>query len=100
MDDTLQAIDDLLMELHERIRSGRCLTSRQQNIRMLGFLKLIANKDERINKQRACEYVGVSRATFDRMVKIGKMPMGKHTAGWKELSWSYKELDEYINRLF
>lgn len=99
MDDVLKAIDDTLMEIHERIASGRCLTTRQQNVRILGFLKLIANKDERISKHRACEYVGVSRATFDRMVKTGKLPKGKHTAGWNELSWSYKELDESIDRL-
>lgn len=99
MNETLQTIDNILLELHDRIQNGRCLTTEQQNQRMLGFLKLISNKDERISKQRACEYVGVSRATFDRMVKAGKIPKGKHTAGFNELSWSYRELDEYIDKI-
>lgn len=42
----LQMIDSLLMEFHERIQSGRCLTSKQQNAFMLDFLHRIANKDE------------------------------------------------------
>jgi hypothetical protein len=28
----LQMIDSLLMEFHERIQSGRCLTNKQQNV--------------------------------------------------------------------
>lgn len=46
----LQMIDSLLMEFHERIQSGRCLTSKQQNAFMLDFLHRIANKDEPISK--------------------------------------------------
>ena len=31
--------DSLLMEFHERIQSGRCLTNKQQNTMMLNFLR-------------------------------------------------------------
>lgn len=44
----LQMIDSLLMEFHERIQSGRCLTNKLQNKMMLNFLHQIANKDEPI----------------------------------------------------
>ena len=67
----LQMIDSLLMEFHDRIQSGRCLTNKQQNTMMLNFLHQIANKDEPISKAEACGYVKVSRATFDRLVKEG-----------------------------
>ena len=50
----LQMIDSLLMEFHERIQSGRCLTNKLQNNMMLKFLHEIANKDEPISKAEAC----------------------------------------------
>ena len=56
----LRIIDSLLMELHERIQSGRCLTNHQQNLVMLKFLHEIANKDEPISKAQACGYVRVT----------------------------------------
>lgn len=95
----LQVLDDLLMEFHERIKSGRCLTNKQQNIRAINFLHMIANKDEYVSKYEACKYVGVSRATFDRLVALGKLPKGKKRAGLKELTWAKKDLDEYIDIL-
>lgn len=95
----LQMIDDLLMEFHERIKSGRCLTNKMQNLIMLDFLHQIANKDEAISKYEACRYVGVSRSTFDRLVAEGRLPQGEKRAGWKELAWYQKDLDKYIDRL-
>ena len=95
----LQMIDDLLMEFHDRIKSGRCLTNRLQNLTMLNFLHQIANKDEPISKARACGYVGVSRATFDRLVKEGRLPEGKKIKGFTEKVWYAKDLDKYIDKL-
>lgn len=95
----LQMIDSLLMEFHERIQSGRCLTNKQQNTMMLNFLHQIANKDEPISKTEACEYVQVSRATFGRLVKEGRLPKGKKRKGWTELVWYEKDLDKFIDKL-
>lgn len=95
----LQILDDMLMEIHERIKSGRCLTNKMQNLRAINFLHMIANKDEAISKYEAAQYVGVSRSTFDRLVKEGRLPQGKKRAGWKELAWYEKDLDKYIDKL-
>lgn len=95
----LQVIDDMIMEIHERIKSGRCLTNKMQNLRAIDFLHLICNKDEAISKYEACRYVGVSRATFDRLVAAGKLPSGKKRTGWTELAWYAKDLDKYIDKL-
>lgn len=99
MNETLKAIDAILLELHQRIQDGRCLTNEAQNLMMLKFLHQIANKDEPINKTAACEYVQVLRATFDRLVKAGKLPKGKKRKGSTELVWYEKDLDEYIDKL-
>lgn len=40
--------------------------------------------------------VNVSRATFDNYVRAGRLPRGKHEAGFKELSWDKKTLDAFI----
>lgn len=96
--DTLAAIDSILLELHDRIVSGRCLANHMQNRLLLDLLHHIADKDELCPKYAACRYVGVSRSTFDRLVLAGKLPRGKKIAGWKELVWSYRELDAYIDR--
>ena len=95
----LKMIDSLLMEFHERIHSGRCLTNKLQNNMMLKFLHEIANKDEPISKAEACDYVRVSRATFDRLVKEGRLPRGQKRKGWTELIWYEKDLDKYIDKL-
>ena len=95
----LKMIDSLLMEFHERIQSGRCLTNKLQSKMMLKFLHEIANKDEPISKTEACSYVRVSRATFDRLVKEGRLPKGQKRKGWTELVWYEKDLDEYIDKL-
>lgn len=95
----LEAIDTLLMELHERIRSGRCLTNRQQNSMMLDFLHMIANKDEGMSFAEACGYTHIRPSTFRRLVDQGKLPHGKKRKGFTEKFWYAKELDEYLDKL-
>lgn len=48
---------------------------------------------------RFCEYHRIFlQATFDNYVREGKLPRGKHEIGFKELSWSKKELDEFVKK--
>ena len=95
----LQAIDDILLELHERIRSGRRLTNKQQNIMMLNFLHTISNKDEPMSKTQSYRYIGIYRATFDRYVASGDITKGKKALWFTELVWYARNLDPVIGRL-
>lgn len=96
----LQMIDSLLMEFHERIQSGRCLTNKQQNAFMLDFLHRIANKDEPLSFTEACKYTRLRPSTFRRYVAEGKLPQGKKNhQGWSEKAWFPKDLDKYIDKL-
>ena len=52
--------------------------------------------DEKLNKVHACRFLNMSRATFDRRIAEGKIPRGKKEAGWKELYWSKRELEQLI----
>lgn len=94
----LPAIRAVLVELVERIDSGRCATTDEQERMFLGLCAMMADTEKRVSKYEACRQLGMSRAKFDRMVADGRMPRGKKTAGWKELSWSLKEISECCAR--
>ena len=49
-----------------------------------------------MGKIQACDYLGVSRATFDNYVKNGWIPKGYKQDGFKELSWMKSDLDFYL----
>lgn len=59
------------------------------------ILHLIQN--QRMSKIQACDYLGVSRATFDNYVKNGWIPKGYKQDGFKELSWMKSDLDFYLD---
>lgn len=65
-------------------------------IEVIDCLKRLSDRQRRLSKYEACRYLNVSRATFDNYVRAGKIPRGKKIAGFKELSWSRKELDDSI----
>lgn len=62
-------------------------------------IQIMSNPEERLSKYLACSYLNVSRATFDNYVRCGKLPKGKKTAGFKELSWTKKDLDEAVAKI-
>lgn len=68
-------------------------------LEIVDSLKRFTDKEKRLSKYAACEYLNVSRATFDNYVREGKLPRGKHEIGFKELSWSKKDLDEFIKKM-
>lgn len=50
----------------------------------------------RMSKVQACDYLGVSRATFDNYVRDGFIPKGIKQEGFKELSWQKSDLDIFL----
>lgn len=51
--------------------------------------------DNRMSKYQACQYLNVSRATFDNLVRDGFLPEGKHQAGFKEKYWRRTDIMKY-----
>lgn len=51
---------------------------------------------EQQSKVQACDYLGVSRATFDNYVRDGFIPKGIKQEGFKELSWQKSDLDIFL----
>lgn len=89
-------IKELLLKIVDSIDAGNSSLSEEESIKILEYLKRVTDKDQRISKYEACRHLNVSRATFDNYIRAGKLPKGKHQAGFKELSWSEKELDDFI----
>ena len=54
---------------------------------------------EAMSKEAACNYLNISRATFDLHVSLGNIPKGRKRIGFKELVWYKDELKQCIDRL-
>lgn len=90
----LKLIRKLLLKLVDDIDSGNSNVSEEEQKEILNILNRIHSS--RLSKEAACKYLNVSRATFDNLVRDGKLPRGKKEVGFKELSWTKHELDEYV----
>lgn len=94
----LKVIRSLLLKIVDDIDAGNSNISEGEAIKIVDSLKRFTDKEKRLSKYAACEYLNVSRATFDNYIREGKLPRGKHEIDFKELSWSEKELDEFVKK--
>lgn len=88
----------LLQGVIDDMDSGNSNLSENDCISIMKCIKEYANKDIDFSKYQAYTYLNMSRAKFDNLVRDGKLPKGKKIAGFKELRWDKKELDEYVRR--
>lgn len=93
----LKLIRKLLLKIVDDIDSGNSNVSEEEQKEILDILNRIHSS--RLSKEAACKYLNISRATFDNLVRDGKLPRGKKEVGFKELSWTKHELDEYVTKL-
>ena len=80
------------------IDAGNCYLSEAEEVEIINLINKLSNKDRRISKYEAYSYLNISRAKFDNLVKEDKIPQGKKQQEFKELSWTKKEIDEYIKQ--
>ena len=92
----IKVIRRMLVKLIDDIDSGNTNIDGDEAIQIAETIHKITDRTERLSKYKACEYLNVSRATFDNYVRAGKLPRGKKAIGFKELSWSVKDLDKFI----
>ena len=85
-------IRSLLQNCIDRIDAGNSNLSAEEEIEIIELLKNYTNKDRKFSKYQACKYLNISRATFDKYIREGKIPKGKKEAGFKELFWKESEL--------
>lgn len=88
----IRLIRSLLQNCIDRIDAGNSNLSADEEIEVIEILKKYTNKDRKLSKYQACKYLNMSRATFDKYVREGKIPKGKKEAGFKEIFWNECEL--------
>lgn len=94
----LKIIRDLLIKIIKDIDVGNSNITEDEATKLIKIIKELTNKDKRLSKYAACKYLNISRATFDNYVREGRLPRGEHDIGFEELSWSKKDLDEFIKK--
>lgn len=89
-------IRSLLQKFIDDLDTGNTNITEDQQVKIISILSDIANPDQRMSKIQACDYLGVSRATFDNYVRDGFIPKGTKQEGFKELYWSKIDLDMFL----
>ena len=87
----LQTIRKLLLGIVNDIDAGNSNIDEEEAIQIAKVLKNM-RKDNPMSKYQAYTYLGISRATFDNLVREGKLPEGRKIPGFKEKIWYKKDL--------
>lgn len=74
------------MKIVNDIDAGNSNITEKEAMELTKVLQSYTDKTVKMSKYEACKYLNVSRATFDNYVRAGRLPRGKHEAGFKELS--------------
>ena len=94
----LQIIRNQLAEIIDNIDAGNSNLSYKDQLKVFKTIQILTQGDQRMSKVMACDYLGVSRATFDNYVRDGFIPKGIKEDGFKELSWNKSDLDVFLNQ--
>lgn len=92
----INLIRSLLQKCIDRIDAGNSNISADEEIEIIELLKKYTDKDRKFSKYQACKYLNMSRATFDKYIREGKLPKGKKEAGFKELFYMESDLRKFI----
>lgn len=92
----LKIIKGLLEKIINDIDAGNSNITEDEAMEMIKVIKSYTDKTQRLSKYQACQHLNISRATFDNLVREGKLPRGQKVTGFKELFWIEKDLDDLI----
>ena len=94
----LKVIRDLLEKIVSDIDAGNSNITEEEALKLTKVLQSYTDKTVKMSKYQACMYLHISRATFDNYVREGSIPRGKKEAGFKELFWTLKDLDDFVRK--
>lgn len=80
------------------IDAGNSNIDEEEALQIAKILRETVRKDTPMSKYQAYTYLNISRATFDNLVRDGKLPKGKKVPGFKELMWYKRDLRKYLNK--
>lgn len=88
----------LLEKLTKELKEGKYHCSDAELSEALEQLSKF-NSEKPMSKEQACNYLGMSRSSFDGYIRMGFIPKGKKVLGFKELSWTKMDLDKSIKKI-
>lgn len=88
-------IRDLLASKIQDLDAGNSNIDEESAIAIMKVIDDSTNMNKRVSKYKACQLLHISRATFDNYVREGKLPKGEHSIGFKELSWSLHDINDF-----
>lgn len=94
----LEVIKGILKKIIDDIDAGNSALTENDAMEVVKVLQSYTDKTIKVSKYQACQYLNISRATFDNYVREGKIPRGKKEAGFKELFWQTKDLDNFVKK--
>ncbi len=94
----LQTIKKYLLSIVDDIDAGNSNIDEEEALQIAKMLREAVRKDNPMSKYQAYTYLNISRATFDNLVRDGKLPKGKKVPGFKELMWYKRDLRKYLNK--
>ncbi len=80
----------MLNQLIDDIDAGNSNITEEEATQIINMLSAI--HDPYLSKYQACQLLNVSRATFDNLVREGKLPRGMKRSGFKELTWKKNDI--------
>lgn len=86
----------MLSKLVEDIDSGNSNITEEEGSQIIDLLNSI--HESKLSKYQACQYLNVSRATFDNLVRAGELPEGSRQAGFKEKFWRKSDINKYLTK--
>lgn len=81
----LNIVRNLLVQIINDIDTGNSNINEEDETKIINLLKEYTDKERYLSKYAACQYLRISRATFDNYVREGKLPREEHRIGFKEL---------------
>lgn len=94
----LKIIRNLLEKIITDLDAGNSNITEEEAIELIKVIQSYTDKTVKMSKYQACKYLNVSRATFDNYVREGSIPRGKKEAGFKELFYTKKDLDDFVRK--
>jgi predicted DNA-binding transcriptional regulator AlpA len=91
----LRLIREKLLQVINDIDAGNSNITEDEAMELAKVIQSYTDRTQKMSKYKACQYLNISRATFDNYVREGLLPRGKKEAGFKELFWIEKDLDEF-----
>lgn len=91
----LQTIKRLLLKIVDDIDTGNSNADEEELMQVAGLLKKYTRRDTPMSKYQSYTYLGISRATFDNLVREGRIPEGRKIPGFKEKVWYKKDFKKF-----